>query len=211
MTGSRNGDKIARIVKEPAILFESSDLVALDKPPGWLSIPAREPAPSDPVVSQWLSGRYAGDILPVHRLDRFTSGVMIFARNRDAHRTANRWFEKRLAKKVYLFLAAPPPSRPAVQIRSAIDGKPAQTLFEILEAAQDSFFGRATPLTGRFHQIRVHAEEAGFPLLGDRTHGGREAHRVCLHAHELDTPAGTFTAPWPEDLAVLWRQLKHGA
>ncbi len=145
----------------------------------------------------------------VHRLDRFTSGVMLIAKTKEFHRTANTWFEKRIVKKTYHFLASPPPSRPAVQIKTPVDGKPAQTLFEVLEKTPRVFYGKATPLTGRFHQIREHAAEAGFPLLGDRAFGGAPGPRVCLHAHSLETPAGTFIAPLARDLVEFWKEQKE--
>ncbi len=193
----------------PGILFENEDFVALDKPPGWFSVPARHPTPSDRVVSLWLRESAIGSAYMIHRLDRFTSGVMLVAKNPAAHRKGCAWFEKRVAKKIYLFLASPPPSRPAIQIRTPVDGKPAQTLFEAVEASSRYFLGRATPLTGRFHQIREHAARAGFPLLGDKSFGGETAERVCLHAHSLETPVGRFEAPLALDLATLWEKLKH--
>jgi len=196
---------------EPAILFETDDFIVIDKPPSWLSIPAREPKTTDLVVGEWLARAKGLSPLPVHRLDRFTSGVMMIAKNPEAHRLGNSWFEDREVKKVYHFIASPPPSRPALQIRTPIQGKPSQTLFEVIETAPSgiTFLGRATPLTGRFHQIREHAREAGFPLLGDRSHGGAPAERVCLHAHSLETPIGTFTAPLAPDLLTLWNDLRN--
>lgn len=198
-------------VGPPRIILESDDFVFIDKPAGWLSIPAREPKATDLVVSDWV--RTALSLTPflVHRLDRFTSGVMMLAKNKESHRLANSWFEKRIVKKTYHFLASPPPSRPAIQIKTPIDGKPSQTLFEILETTESAFYGKATPLTGRFHQVRAHAAEAGFPLLGDRAFGGAEGPRVCLHAHSLDTPIGRFTAPLALDLEILWKRLQEKA
>jgi 23S rRNA-/tRNA-specific pseudouridylate synthase len=193
----------------PRILFENEDFVALDKPAGWLSVPARHPTPSDLVVSDWLRQGPLGSAYVIHRLDRFTSGVMLVARNPASHRQGSLWFQNRVAKKIYRFLASPVPSRPAIQIRTPVDGKPAQTLFEVMESASGVFLGQATPLTGRFHQIREHAAEAGFPLLGDKPFGGRPSDRVCLHAFSLETPVGKFEAPLAPDLVTLWEHLKH--
>jgi len=198
----------------PIILFESPEFLVLDKPAGWLSIPARVPEASHQVVSQWL-----GDRAPfvVHRLDRFTSGVMLFAKTKEAHQTANRWFLNREVKKTYHLLAAPAantpmPSRPAIQVKTPVDGKPAQTLFEILKKGTSALYLKATPLTGRFHQIRAHAQEAGFPILGDKPHHGSPTFsaadgslhtvpRVMLHAKSLTLPFGEFQAELPEDFA----------
>ena len=203
---------------EPEIIFENVSYLVVGKPAGWLSVPAREPKPEEQVLSHWLRTR-ADDVRVVHRLDRFTSGVMLFGKSEDAQREASRWFEKREVKKVYHFLAAPAPSRPAVQIKTPVEGKTAQTLFEIIEKTPYAFYGRATPLTGRFHQIREHAEVGGFPLLGDKAFHGQMSvkcasevvmiPRVCLHAARLELPFGEYEMPWPEDLSLVWGKLKH--
>ena len=207
----------------PELLFENEQYLVVGKPAGWLSVPAREPKPDDAVLSHWLRTQ-ADDIRVIHRLDRFTSGVMLFAKSVESQREASLWFEKRVVKKVYHFLASPAPSRPAVQIKTPVDGKTAQTLFEIIEKGTLGFYGKATPLTGRFHQIREHAEVAGFPIFGDKAYGGKtefkwmagvtEAEtikipRVCLHAARLDLPFGVFEMPLPEDLKTVWRKLQH--
>ncbi len=209
MTAPLNGDKLFRVEANPRILFENEDFVAVDKPPGWLSVPARNPLATDRVVSEWLRAGPIGAAYMIHRLDRFTSGVLLVGRNPKAHREGCLWFERRLARKTYHFIASPLPSRPAIQIRTPVAGKPAQTLFEILERSGTRFLGRAVPLTGRFHQIREHAAQAGFPLLGDPSYGGLPAPRVCLHAFSLETPLGRMEAPLAPDLVSLWEALKH--
>jgi 23S rRNA-/tRNA-specific pseudouridylate synthase len=193
----------------PEILFENEDFVALNKPAGWFSVPAREPKPSDLVVSQWLREGPIGAAYIVHRLDRYTSGVLLVAKNERGHRQGNLWFEKRIAKKIYHFLASPTPARPAVQMKTPVDGKPAQTLFEVIESKGSDFYGRATPLTGRFHQIRDHAAQAGFPLYGDEAFKGKPAPRVCLHAFSLEVPIGRIEAPLANDLVQFWSHLKN--
>lgn len=202
----------------PNILIENADFIVIDKPSGWFSIPAREPKNEDCVVTDWL--RKEKDIEPwvVHRLDRFTTGAMMIAKNKAAHAEGNRWFEERLVKKVYLFFASPLtgsslPGRPAVQIKTPIDGKPSQTLFEVLDRTPKVFLGKATPLTGRFHQIREHAQKGRFPLVGDASYGfnakavGIDFPRVALHASQLTLPFGLVTAPFPLDMKNLLDQL----
>ncbi len=193
----------------PHLLFQSEDFLAVEKPAGWLSIPAREPKPGDQVLSRWLGETTGQPVYVIHRLDRFTSGIMLFARSEKTHRLGNVWFQNRLVKKTYHFLASPPPGRPAIQVKTPVDGKPATTLFEVIDKTPTHFYGRATPLTGRFHQIREHAAEAGFPLLGDHAYSGAPSARVCLHAFELETPVGTFTSPLASDLSELWNSLKN--
>ena len=204
----------------PTILFENSDYLAVSKPAGWLSIPPREPKPEVPILSHWLREfTPSQSAWVIHRLDRFTSGVMLFAKTEAAQKEGTRWFETRAVKKIYHFLATPLPYRPALQIKSDVDGKSALTLFEVIEKSGNSFYGKATPLTGRFHQIREHAQVAGFPLLGDKAYGGStslalksgllEIPRVCLHAYSIETPLGKIEAPLSEDLKTLWSTIKN--
>ncbi|MBC7397825.1 MAG: RluA family pseudouridine synthase [Bdellovibrionales bacterium] len=204
----------------PLILFENADYLAVSKPAGWLSIPPREPKPEVPVLSHWMREQSSTQTaFVIHRLDRFTSGVMLFAKTEGAQKEGTRWFETRIVKKIYHFLASPLPSRPALQIKTAVDGKSALTLFEVIEKSGNAFYGKASPLTGRFHQIREHAKVAGFPLLGDKAYAGLisfQGHhatlaipRVCLHAYSLETPLGKIVAPLAEDLATLWKEIKN--
>ena len=91
---------------------------------------------------------------------------------------------------------------PAVQIREPVDGKSSQTLFEVIEKNEIACFGKATPLTGRFHQVRDHAAFGGFPILGDQKFGGLatlliqdeiyKIPRVCLHAFEYAVISNTY-------------------
>jgi 23S rRNA-/tRNA-specific pseudouridylate synthase len=220
----------------PELFYQNQDYLVVGKPSGWLSVPAREPKPDDAVMSHYLR-TYSDDLRVVHRLDRFTSGVMIFAKSESAQKEASKWFEKRIVKKVYHFLATPAPTRPAVQVKTPVDGKTALTLFEIVEKGALAFYGKATPLTGRFHQIREHAEVGGFPILGDKTYHGKMelkipvrdqsellsgdtsatsgrtekliVPRVCLHAARLELPFGVFEMPMPEDMAAVWSRLKN--
>ena len=193
--------------------------MVVNKPAGWLSVPAREPKTTDLVMSHWLREKsQSGEAWVVHRLDRYTSGIMLFAKTEISQKTGNAWFENREVKKIYLFLASPPPSRPALQIKTPVDGKASSTLFEVVEKSAAVFLGRAIPQTGRFHQIRDHAQEAGFPILGDPSYQGLKNisvknekitfERVCLHAASLETPIGKFEAPLASDLQTLWNKIK---
>lgn len=211
--------KRSMAAKLPHIVFENDDYWVIEKPAGWLSVPARHPQASDHVLTDWLSQAASSNVsrspdsprvFTVHRLDRFTSGVMLYAKSEAAHEQANAWFMNRTVKKIYEFLAAPIPSRPALQIKTPVHGKPAQTLFEVIQKFEvpgttPYFWGRATPLTGRFHQIREHARDAGFPILGDPSTGGLRlpgVYRVCLHASALTLPFGTFEVPFPAELKI---------
>ncbi len=195
----------------PKIIFDHKDYFILNKPAGWYSIPSRSPTPGELNLTSWIKSEMKQEPWIVHRLDRFTSGVILFAKSREAHREGNRWFAEKIAKKTYHFFASACagsalPGRPAVQLKTPIDGKPSQTLFEVIQTKPHFFYGKATPLTGRFHQIREHAQQGHFPLLGDARYGfdasvaGTDFHRVALHAYELTLPLGTFHAELPKDM-----------
>lgn len=152
------------------------------------------------------------DLFPIHRLDRDTSGVVVFAKHAQAHRALSRLFEGREVRKLYwLFTSGCPPwTELTVDVplsrmegkrgrgRGFVDrvkGKPAQTYFRVVRCFADVGWLQAQPHTGRLHQIRLHAREAGFPLLYDPHYGIKDwqsarygalgVQRVPLHAREL--------------------------
>jgi 23S rRNA-/tRNA-specific pseudouridylate synthase len=193
----------------PRILATTPRWWVIDKPAHWLSVPPSAGAPAelrDHVISEWVARDQGARAWPVHRLDRETSGVLLLARDADSHREANRWFEHHEVRKQYEFLAAGHLSAPLVKVRDPIGGAPAQTQFETLVAHEGYFHGRARPLTGKRHQIRIHLAGLGHPLLGDPKYGGprefagRKYGRVALHARRLELPTGeVFEAALPDD------------
>ncbi|MBC7692549.1 MAG: RluA family pseudouridine synthase [Methylotenera sp.] len=197
---------------EPEILHKTDQWVVVNKPAGWLSIPGRSQAP---VLTDYVREK-CGDIWVTHRLDVETSGVILFARSEDAHRQANQWFQKHLAKKLYHCLATGNPALPVFKINAPIDDSPSVTQVEVKErfkeAASEVFLGQVRLQTGRRHQIRIHLSSLGYPLLGDVKYSGRKdfagtpgfqelkVPRVALHASSLELPSGEkFEAPLPED------------
>ena len=186
-----------------------------------------------PYLVKMLEKDY-GKIFIVHRLDKTTSGVMVFARTTEAHRSLNIQFEDREAEKVYHAIVegepkwsekvAKFPLRADVgkKHRTAVDdknGKPSETRFRILKRYQSSALVEAQPMTGRTHQIRVHAYALGHPLLGDVLYGASETdliHRPALHANSLTITHPerkerlTFKAERPEDFVSALERLGVG-
>lgn len=201
----------------PQILSETRDWIVVDKPTGWLSIAGR--GEGAPVLLDWLKERFS-DVMTVHRLDRETSGVILFARGAEAHRRASLWFQNRETRKFYSCLAQGRAMRPMLKIQRPIEGVACTTQVEIKESFAQSFFGWIRPLTGRRHQIRIHLAEEGHPLLGDSQYGGPKAltltsgrtlevARVALHASRLELPSGEkFEAPLPEDFSGWLQSLR---
>ena len=202
------------------ILFEDAWLLAVDKPPGLPTQPTLDPRRASlfSTVQAWLRARDGADsyLGLHHRLDRDTSGLVLFTKDRAANPGAAALFAGKTLRKTYQALAV---AGPAVADAWTVDnylgavgrerqatrygavrsgGDPAQTEFRVLERLPDALFVEARPLTGRTHQIRVHLAEGGHPILGDTHYGGpRQVRagsgggmvtppRVMLHAARLE-------------------------
>jgi 23S rRNA pseudouridine955/2504/2580 synthase/23S rRNA pseudouridine1911/1915/1917 synthase len=169
-------------MKFPEILFENDAFIVINKPAGLLSVPDRKQ--SSPSLKDLLIGRY-GQIFTVHRLDRETSGVILFAKNAETHRYLSGVFEKREVKKIYSGIVAgslpgksgriedPIAEHPARNGTMIIHrkGKPAVTGFEVIEDFGRFSFLKFDLFTGRTHQIRVHMKNAGHPIVCDDLYG----------------------------------------
>ncbi len=205
---------------EPKILASTPRWVWVAKPAGWLTIPGRPGGNDEPVLRDWVQKSYP-DLWVVHRLDRETSGVVLFARTAEDHAEANSWFEDRKMKKVYLCLAQGRADLPFFKITYAIEGAPSTTQVEVLENFETGFLARVYPRTGRRHQIRIHLSQSGYPILGDTLYGGSNEvplgnaklriTRVALHAESLELPTGEkMECPLPDDFADWIEQLLEG-
>lgn len=164
------------------IIFETPDYIALNKPSGMLSIPDREG--KEPSLKSMLREKY-GEIFTVHRIDRDTSGLIVFAKNEAAHKHLSRQFEDRQTVKIYTGLVTGSPSPASGSIDSPIAEHPAQNGTMIIhrkgkESLTDYLvledFGIYSYLqfrihTGRTHQIRVHMKELGHPIVCDPLYG----------------------------------------
>ncbi len=160
------------------ILFRDEHLLAVNKPSGINTHKPDRFAPDG--IHEWLSRRH-GALSVLHRLDKETSGVLVFGRTRAANQSLSKQFESRQVRKEYLLLTSRRPSRQKFTARSA----DAETEFEFVGPHGSRFLVRARPLTGKTHQIRRHAADNGFPILGDTQYGGDPASRLMLHARRI--------------------------
>jgi 23S rRNA pseudouridine955/2504/2580 synthase/23S rRNA pseudouridine1911/1915/1917 synthase len=165
-----------------AILLETDDWVAVNKPSGLLSIPDRE---GKEVSLKLLLQEKYGQIFTVHRLDKDTSGLIIFAKNETAHKELSRQFEERQTKKIYLGLVigSPPVSTGTIDLPIAEhhakkglmvinrEGKEALTDYEVLKDFGIYSWLQFRIYTGRTHQIRVHMKDLGHPIVCDELYG----------------------------------------
>lgn len=182
--------------RTPEVIFEDDDLAVVNKPAGLLTLPDRH-NDSLPSLSAILKKKY-GQIFVVHRLDRDTSGIIVFAKNAPAHQSLSRQFESRETRKFYLALVngrMPLPSgtidqplmeHPSQRGKMIISkkGKTAVTDFEVVEDFRLYTLVRLTLHTGRTHQIRVHMQSAGHPVAVDELYGdGKPVYLSAIKRH----------------------------
>ena len=174
------------------ILFEDEHLVVVNKPADLLSVPDRYD-PDIPHLSRLLGQKFGNPIIPVHRLDKPTSGAIVYARSPEVHRELNRQFQEREVDKIYHAIVDGQPGQGELEVDEPIANNPGQTgsmmvsnrgkyalsLFKQLEplGRQFSLVG-AQIFTGRTHQIRVHLAYAGYPLLVDPLYGKRSGFKL---------------------------------
>ena len=163
------------------IIYEDDQLVALNKPAGMLTIQDRA---GNPALKNALQNKY-GEIFTVHRLDKDTSGMIVFARNETSHRQLSQLFESREVAKYSVGLVIGKPAQPSGTIDIGLmdhpvrkgmmvanrKGKPSITDFEVLESFRQYSWVQFRIHTGRMHQIRVHMKHLGTPLVCDELYG----------------------------------------
>jgi len=191
----------------PCVLHEDEHLLVVNKPAGWNTHSPSLYASEG--IYDWLKHREPrwAHLAIIHRLDKETSGVMVFGKTTLANRFLTEQFTSRTVRKQYILLTNCQPKQQEFVVRSRLvrsgeryvssnDGELAETRFVVRnpksevyhpggESAIDCCELVAEPLTGRTHQIRVHAAAKGFPIMGDSLYGGRSFQRVCLHARSL--------------------------
>ena len=237
------------MAKKYDILFKDEHLIIVNKPAHTLTIPGRAGGNGDSLAEFLV--REFGESFVVHRLDKQTSGVICFARTKEAHRNLSMQFQNRTVQKKYLVLVdgamhqeegeidkgiAP---HPVIAGKMAISpkGKKALTLYKVKERFRRLTLVEADIKTGRTHQIRIHFQSIGYPLVVDKLYGrntelmlsaikvrgfrqskSKEARplidRSTLHAHTLTIKHPVsgekmqFEAPLPKDFRAVLSQLR---
>lgn len=201
------------------ILHEDAAILVVDKPAGLLTVPGKLANRQDCLITRLQAARW--DALTVHRLDCDTSGVIVFARTKQAQGFLGQEFEQRRAKKTYVArlkgcltadtgtVDLPLGSDWDYRPRQKVDhehGRPAVTDWQVIERSAQETRVRLSPHTGRSHQLRVHMLALGHPILGDQIYAPEtltDQGRLMLHAERLSLhhPATkewvSFSAPVP--------------
>ncbi len=189
------------------ILFDDDSILAVNKPAGLSTIP-NDKTPREESIVGMLEERFEINLFVVHRLDKGTSGVLLFAKTKEAHRDLNMQFEARKVSKKYLAIVEGVPKFDEKEInipisRSKIGSKKvalaskgfeAITKIKVIERFKEYSLLEIIPVTGKRHQIRLHLKAAGHPLAVDPLYGRAEAikikgkvilDRMPLHAAEI--------------------------
>ena len=213
------------MVDTEGVLFESNQFLVVNKPAGIIT-------EDNPFEANNLERNYRAYLKQkinnpflgvVHRLDRVTSGVVIFAKKRGTLKTLNRWFEERQIQKTYWAITSKAPektndtltnylltdskSKKALVVDPKVKGaKKAELSYKVLSSINDHYLLEIKPKTGRFHQIRAQLSHVGCPIIGDEKYGSTVPYQklqIALHARMVELPEPingsplNFEAPTP--------------
>lgn len=213
-------------------IYEDDDILVINKPSG-LGVLQEGWDPTAPFLLQLLRLRFP-TLMVVHRLDKETSGLMVFAKTGDAHRDLCIQFERHTVAKTYIALVVGEPKWETLTARNRLTvgvgkkhrtvvnhskGANAETDFKVIQRFSGYTLLEASPKTGRTHQIRVHLYARGFPILGDKLYGTNTTElidRVALHSgtltlvHPGTRQEMTFTLPLPRDIKNAIKKMTAG-
>lgn len=221
------------IIKMPSLLYQDEAILVINKTPGLLSIPDGY----DPTLSHLKSvlEPLYGDLWMVHRLDKETSGVIVLARNANAHRKLNADFQTKQIEKYYHGLVTPVPNwrRMNIELPLEVDadrkhrtrvnyenGKDATSICQVLKRYTLGVLMEIQILSGITHQIRAHLRAYDLVLFGETLYNAGlpsqpfQVQRLILHARTLRFPHPSngdwcsFTAPYPEDFRHAYAKLR---
>ena len=218
-------------ILEASILFEDKDVIAINKPHGFAVHGGSSITSGVVELLRVIRGQPRIEL--AHRLDRDTSGCLLLCKKRSVLKEVQAAFRERTVKKRYTLIAQGqwPNKTRSVQdrllryetewgerrVRVDAKGQIARTDFQILEQVEQATLLQAALHTGRTHQIRVHAQSQGHPILGDTKYGHAtgsiEVERLCLHASRLVVPVGgdrlDLSAPLEPKMASIWEELQR--
>jgi RluA family pseudouridine synthase len=210
--------------KRYTVIYEDEQLIAVDKPSGMLVIPTpkRETNTLTDLLNKELDEKgVAANAYPCHRIDRETSGIILYAKGKHFQKLMMDEFKKRAIRKTYIAFVQRIIKKPSDTIKDPIFNRnknrrdPAVTKYKVLARKNGFSVVEVEPVTGRTNQIRIHFAGIGHPLLGESVYAFRrdfklKFKRAALHARAIEfTHPATgkrmrFEAPLPKDLERLW-------
>jgi 23S rRNA (cytosine1962-C5)-methyltransferase len=184
----------------PCVVFEDEHLLVVNKPAG---MNTHAPAPfAGEGIHEWLRDREErwASLVIIHRLDKETSGLLVLSKSKQANRSLGDQFARHIVRKRYRCWSRHAPKADEFTVESCLaragaryirrplhaGGERAVTRFKVVERRANLTVFDAEPITGKTHQIRVHAASEGMPILGDALYGGEAHPRVCLHAESIE-------------------------
>ncbi|NNH00387.1 RluA family pseudouridine synthase [Acinetobacter sp. ANC 5414] len=201
------------------LIHRDQDFMVIHKPAGVLTVPGKTEDLQDCVINRLL--KIEPKTLLIHRLDRDTSGILVFGLTKWGQKTISRQFQERQTEKTYQAVVAGhlegegtvdvpviyDPEHPPLHIAAPDHNKPALTHWQAIEhfeiQGQAVTRVKLTPITGRSHQLRVHMQYLGHPIVGDTLYATPEQQqlipRLCLHAEHL-----SFCHPQTEELVEFY-------
>jgi len=176
------------------IIYEDDWLLVADKPPGLLVIPTpkNEPRTLTSILNEDLEKKGLSYRLhPCHRLDRETSGLIVYAKGKSIQRKMMELFKRKNVKKAYIAFIQGNLTKTQGEISTPIEGMSALTRYKVIENKKNFSIVEVNTLTGRTNQIRIHLKSIGHPIVGETRFAFRKdyslrAKRVCLHAKSLE-------------------------
>lgn len=203
---------------ECEVVFENENWVVVDKPHAWLTVPARVSSDPRPCLGRHLQTELGLQIFPVHRLDFEVSGVIVFAKNTQAHKLSQSWFESGVVRKFYEALSRPGKAdwdadevewhsrliKGKKRAFAADYGKEATTRARVVERGEKFWRWNLEPVTGRSHQLRFEMARHEVPIFGDVLYGGEfwSEGKIALRAVRLDLTQIAERLGLPESLGV---------
>lgn len=219
----RNAVFKSSLIEGLKILYEDRYLIAVDKQKGLLSVPLDDSFMEKSALFLLRTRDPKSAVSSVHRIDRDASGVLVFAKGKEAQTKLKALFETHDLKREYFAIVegrmketkgtwrAPLLELPNYHVIVSNEGKEAVTHFEVIKQSNKYTYLKVQLETGKKHQIRVHCQLAGHPILGDARYGSKEnpIRRLCLHAtvlefiHPFTQKKVSFFSPLPNRFKKL--------
>jgi len=176
------------------VVYEDEWLVVVNKPSGLLTIPTpkNERRTLTSILNDDLLERgFLYRLHPCHRLDRETSGLIIYAKGKAVQKKMAELFKGKEIKKTYLAFVRGAPKEARAEIKFPIEGMQALTKYQLIKKINGFSIVKVNPITGRTNQLRIHFKQIGHPILGESKYAFRrdfsvKAKRLCLHAEDLE-------------------------